>query len=464
MPQGSTPQGSAWLAKTLHPADVNPPWAGIPDGSGEPSVVMEYEAILRIAPQAAAVGTWASYVNVLSDPVQPLSASVFDSAGDTNFGLRNPTLYTTSTDTMAMCVARLAALCHAWRMTHQSVTIELDAPALSNQGTVVAAQIPTYKVVQNPSWILQAGADTGKLAITSHVVAYDFEPNKPSVEQIASKPMAYSGLAKDGIYMVMRQDPDAEFVNTGCVHSIMAQNGGSLSVRGNALPTSSYANPYPYYGLNLPAAARTVGAFINPAAATSPILSGDYVATMQQPVHGTIGFLNLSVNAALVVRVRWGVEMLVQANSPLAPTMKACAPRDDLALAVYSRIVDELPDAYPASYNSWDDLTKVLKTIWRNVSTPLKGIMGGVMATNPVAGMIGQGLVNFGDVLAADKAARITERKPEVVPREPQYIIQVPSGKQRQKQKQKKAARSGAKLSKAERSAIARANALIKDK
>lgn len=415
-PPGITPEGAAWLAKTLHPADNVPPWTGIPTGSGLPSVVMEYEALLRIAPNAAAVGTYYGYCNLLPHPLQPFSAVTTDSVGDLTWGLRNPTMYSSGTSFNTM-VGNLMNLAGAYRMTHVSATCELDAPALSNQGSVTAAQYPLIYYEFNPSFVLAAGADAGKLALGVHVRHMANAVNELDREALAAKPYSYSGLAKDGVYQVLKLDPDAEWVRMRdlCMHT--AQGAPTPSSTGVILPLAGGGvgtnEVFPWYGGNYPAADRFISASVNPATATFG-LTGSINPKMSQPNFGRIAFWNLAVTAGITVRVRWGVEFLVHPTSALAPSTRACAPRDEVALAAYSRIVDELPDAFPGCYNSWDDLGKMLRIVWNKISPGVglaaKG-MGGPF------GLAATGVQALGDLIARTTVKdrqRDREQRPDI--------------------------------------------------
>lgn len=426
-PPGITPEGSAWLAKTLHPADNVPPWTGIPNGSGLPSVLMEYEGLLRINANAAAAGTYSGYINVLPHPLQPLSAVTTDSVGDLTWGLRNPTFYVAG-DRPYVMTNKFNAVCGAYRMTHVSCTIELDAPALSNQGSLTAAQYPLQWSDYNASYTIAAGADAGKLECVQHIRHYDLATNAQDRESLAMKPFSYSGLAKDGAYMVLKMDPDVEWGRTrDCSYSSSAAAPQAAGVYpGVALPTSAGAvgtnECFPFYGGNYPAADRFIFCYVNTATATTQP-QGDVFPKMMQPNFGRIAFWNVSKDAGLTIRMRWGVEMLVQPNSILSPSVRACAPRDDVALVAYSRIVDQLPDCFPASYNGWNELGDVLRSVWGKVAPVIRGLSH----APGMAGMIASGVSAVGDLLSqnASKKKRDKGENPPVVtpPPPPQTVV-----------------------------------------
>lgn len=416
MPKGNTVEGSAWLMKALHPADNQPPWAGVPTGESEPTVVMEYEAVTRIVPNAAAVGSWVAYLNMLPNPVQPLSALSTDSVGDLSWGLINPSFYESGGSS---AVSKLRDVATHWRMTHMAITAELDAPALSNQGSVVSAQIPWISQKLNASWINLVDApvagDVGRLIVARHIEVVDQDQNQIGYERLAAKPLSYSGLAKDGVYQVLKIDPHTPFQptwdTTTLVPKANSAAGGAYGIsRSTLIPKTTYNDIFPFYRGNLPAADRFIGTFINPSVQWQ--LSGSESPGMPQPLFGRTCFYNMSVAAALTIRVRWGVEYLVHPTSVLAPAMKPAVPLDELALATYCRMAAVEPDAYPASYNSWDDLSKFLRKIYTSIKPTLSFLTA---APGPV-GLVAGGVRMLGDAIEESLSSRDAERPAVVTP------------------------------------------------
>jgi len=55
---GSTPTGSDWCLKALHPADPLTEVRGVPDQSSVPSVFLNFQTVGSVKPSSHAVGTW----------------------------------------------------------------------------------------------------------------------------------------------------------------------------------------------------------------------------------------------------------------------------------------------------------------------------------------------------------------------------------------------------------------------
>lgn len=334
---------------------------------------MEYEANMRITPRPNATGTWQTQIYLLPHPVQPLSAFTTDSLGPTYQGLINPTL-TIGAASYSDYGAAFSRLCSSWRMIYASATVDLDAPALANQGSVVAAQYPILGQVFNLS---TQAATAPFFSVYPHLKMHDYVANKPTYDNLIQLPGAFSGLAKDGVYMPMRMDPSADWVNAYEPTFIMSN---SIDYRYGQLPVSAAGfegTVFPFHGLQ--GAATSMKSITAPSVAS---ILGDTCQRIQQPDIGQMAFVNMSVTGALTIRVRWGVEMLVPPTSQLAPTMQPSAPADERALAAYTAIANELPFAFPSSYNGLEQLLPVLRNVWAAVKPVVAAGLGAV----PVAG------------------------------------------------------------------------------
>lgn len=415
--------------KALHPADNAPPWAGVPLGGSWPTVVMEYEGMLRVTAPAPGDPTWSADLSLVPNPVQPLSVYAFSAGGTATYhGLRNSTLGGDAVQ-FGDNVSKLETLASHWRITHMSLTTELDAPALANQGSVVAAQIPLNHLKLNTSWVnltnLPTAGDNGALIVGQHVTVVDLTQNLPDPAVLSTKPLAYQGLAKDGTYQVLKLDPRAPWVSTADTSVITVNTNATVPgnagypnsvLRGVVLPknnlgTASALQPWPFYSsASVLDANKCISAHVNPAFAAST--SGSQIPGFPQPLFGRTVYFNMSGTAALTMRVRWGVEYVPQVSSVFAPAQKAPAALDELALEFYARFAAVAPDAYPASYNSWDELSAYLRKAYSFIRPALR------FASHlpGVAGMAAGGAQALGDLVVKPKK---TDRKPEVVPQKP---------------------------------------------
>ncbi len=383
---GSTQDGAAWALKALHPAEEMVGLRGIPDADAFPSVCMDYETVVTVNPPATIVAgeTWRADINLLSHPVQPLSFIVSNTAGTkTSYGgAINPTL-ASGVDYDAYSRA-FGQLCHSYRMLYTGATVDLDASGLSDNGSVVAAQMPRAFHTYNVSTLNTAPPPY--YTSFQHIVWSGYTQNFPGAA-ISQLPGCFMGLAKDGCYMPLKIDPHAEWARTEYFEFISdaAQNVGTLrrldvnnTISGNGPPGQCF----PFYG------DAVTGPAVQPVVAVSADrsgITGTLCVPFQQVNFGFMRFYNLNSAASLTVKVRWGVEMRVPPTSVLAPALQPSCTLDALALAAYSDMAGKLPWAYPSSYNGWDELLPVLKSVWNGVKGSLGVAAGMIPGIGPIA-------------------------------------------------------------------------------
>lgn len=380
---GETDAGAAWCLMALHPAAGPLKLQGIPDADSFPSVVMDYESVVTIPAPSTATGVWSAYLTVLPHPVQPVSFATASTGGQSGVGgVYNPTLSRGITQYSDMTVA-FAKLCNSYRMLYCGVTVDLDASALNDAGSIVAGQFPIESQV-----VTYARPLSGSSIAYAHILNANYSSNFPG-QSISQLPGAYMGLAKSGCYMPVKIDPCAPWVTTATA---------TLATRANALtavqptwdtmrqftlpsvtPTDGTCFPFygsTYYGNPVP----PTGAFVFNQDLT---VNGDVFIPLQQTNMGHILFYNMNVAASLTIKVRWGVEMRVEPVSTLAPALMPSAMHDSLALTAYSDIAGSLPWAYPSEYNSGNKILEMIGKVW-NTLKPIIGT-GLMLVPHPAA-------------------------------------------------------------------------------
>jgi hypothetical protein len=285
-------------------------------------------------------------------------------------------------------------------MLYAGATIDLDASALNNQGSIVAAQMPLASQRYNMSYV--NGIVT---LVQPHVDDYGYRVNFPG-QSISQMPGAYMGLAQDGIYMPIKLDPEAPWVTTANMPMIAPASDTAApdytytTLRQHGLPTvSAFAgSAFPFYGPD------GLAAPIEPAYSPAPSagMLGDVTIPFQQTNTGLICFYNMSLGARLTVKLKWGIEGRVFPTSVLAPAMQPSAMVDQQALEAYSDLAATLPWAFPSSYNSWDEIVGVLKQAWNTLKPAA------------TAALIGSGHpfgVAAGGLLSVMPEAKITKKQ-----------------------------------------------------
>lgn len=373
---GDTPEGAAWAMAALHPAGGTLELRGIPDADAFPSVCMDYETVVSIPPPVGAQASWSATISMLGHPIQPCSVLTQASGVAVGYvGVTNPTIVATSS--YSDYTVGFAGLCNSYRMLYCGLTADLDASALNDSGSVVAGQFPLESQVFNYSATGTSGT------AQCHVLNTNYRTNFPG-SAISQLPGAYMGLAKDGIYMPLKLDPQSPWVSTAMGQLVATSSLGTAVALSQASLTSytlstavapagvsfpfygstAYGNPYPLRPANLTAASAAAG--------------GDVVVALQQQSVGHCYFYNLSPSASLTLKLRWGVELRVEPTSMLAPALKPSARHDSLALSAYSDLAGSLPWAYPSSYNSEGKLAAVIKRAWNMIKPAAATVMGAI--------------------------------------------------------------------------------------
>jgi len=250
-------------------------------------------------------------------------------------------------------------------MLYAGCTADLDASALANQGSIVACQFPLVSQTFNYA---HTNTTSPYGVGYAHIKSYALPQNFPGVNGISQMPGAYMGLAKDGCYMPLKIDPDSPWQTTTETVQLATANQATVPAFGaaslgviNIPPVTTVGDCFPafgslYYGRVNPCNSVVVGA--------TGLEDGTPTIDFQQHNMGQIAFYNLAVGAALTVKVMWGCELRVGPLSVLAPAMQPSAMTDPQAMHAYSDIAGSLPWAYPSSYNSWEEIVKVLKSTW----------------------------------------------------------------------------------------------------
>jgi hypothetical protein len=390
---GNTVSGAAWALKALHPAaKIQEELRGIPDADAYPCVIMEYEQVATIGPPDST--TWSADVYGIPHPVHPMSYKTQAGASRSIGGAVNATLVAGAT-TYSDYTLRFAELCHSYRMLYHSLTIDLDASGLSNNGTIVAAQFPMAIQKQNCSTFV-----TPSLRTQAHLIDASWVQNQPG-KLISQLPGSFSGLATDGVYIPLKLDPTAPWVNTHemqfVIQSEELSSNNYLTAAGRVLrqpgSTTSSGDAFPFFssvGSEPPIAP------LIPAYGVDAQIFGDIVVPLQQKNMGVCSFYNLNPSAKLTVTMRWGVEMRVPPVSTLAPAMQPSSMVDTLALEAYSDLAASLPWAYPSSYNARGQLLGMIVGAWNR----MRPVLGSALSLVPhpaakVAGRVLNALPSF---------------------------------------------------------------------
>lgn len=409
---GSTPSGSDWCMKALHPSDPIVDVAGIPDKSCVPSTFLNYQTVARVGAATGSTGTWSYDGSLVPHPVQFMTHRVIDSI-NTGSGLLTGTLNAQLEGTTHR--QKFTAFRHGvrrWRLAYASVTVHQDGPDLANQGTIVVAQVPITPKVYNPSF--QAYRDDGvggftlrRLVVGPHLSQFTLL-DRPNYAASQAMPNAYFNKSKFGAYVPLKltrtcqqwhgesdnmavlpynteNDPDEEGYSFETGNALLTANSGLVG-----------AEPFPDvqpYGVSFYAAtddrAATTAGFFNGGS------DGDLTSALCNDVIAHISARNLSVDTSLTFFIRFGFEVQVLPTSFLSPHLKISPPHDSRALKTYFAIAREMKDAYPADHNDLGKIVGVISTIAKGLGPALGQIpQVGAYASQAanIVGNIAQGI------------------------------------------------------------------------
>lgn len=359
----TTNAGRDWLLKALHPAEPSLAGVQMPDGTELDTVPLELTMTYSLAADSTPIpSAWGAQITLLPSIV-PLAVYPTDGAASVlpAFNLRYPQIAATNANDDFLGFMRNV---EAFRLTFASVTIHLDANATTDQGTIVACQ-----QVCKPLLIIPG---VGTAISCAPVTAWDYTVpvfttgDVPGYDQIMAMPRAYQANMRDGCYLPLHLNQTSqhwysmrEAAGVVDLASVTSPVPGFYQYK---LPTTR-GNSWPYWSADR--------AYLNGANVYSPPC-----CPMLSENFGHIAIKNLHPSSAVVIKVRTGLELKVQTQSPYLPYCKPSADVDSVAISSYFRIVRQLEDAYPASYNANGDILKWIGKAVRTV-TPLLGAIPG---------------------------------------------------------------------------------------
>lgn len=364
--------------KALHPSDPLTEVRGIPDKSAVPSVFMNYQSTFSVVAPGSDV--WEFKADILPHPISFMCLQKRDTAITWA-----PTEYlNTQLDGATHSLKYMNFLTQAqrWRLAYMSVTVYQDAPALSDQGTIVADQSVVAPIAAH--WSSFNG--TGATEARARTVMYRTE-DFADFDRSQSMPNAYFSRSKEGCYMPLKLTRTCQNWRSQENSVLHASNAGYEAASGRLLLAVGPYSGYPPF--------TTLGNAWSDSLA--PDASGQATSDFCNDVWGHISAKNLSPTTSFTFFFRCGYEIQVQPGTPMTPHQKLSPPYDKLALETYFAIAREMKDAYPADHNDlgkiWDAISSIAKTV-----SPFLGMIPGIGAPLSLAVTGG---ANLGDGIKA---------------------------------------------------------------
>lgn len=414
---GRTAGGVQYVLRHLHPnGEGLVGGCKVPDGSFSASIALERRDEYQIGPPADATAgssPWnldilifpliynrillirymnlTALTNAYQNAVLYMAMDAMSSINDQSTGFSTPVYPTFKTQAVAgvtfeWSVARadaygviananslspdaIKAMYRNVRRSFMGLTAELDAPALSDQGRIVAGQFGSdarlKMALAQYATVAETESPTPADVQNAELLHVELPPViEEDVVQVDS--LSYQGLAKDHVYMPMRTwKPTA--TPTDC------------DTAAPVLPTVQNAGSGLHAALQWP----TEVAYLVDA---QEIYFAEYGT-------GIIKFLQLSSNASVRLKVREGIEGAAAANSIISPFDSPGLPVDPVAHEFVSEFCRTNPHAYLGKYNSRNQMM-------RGIFGSIGNTLGALAKPLPLIGdLVGPLLGGIGNML-----------------------------------------------------------------
>jgi len=407
LPLGSSEAGQVWATKALHPSDAVTVMDGIPDAKSRPSAFLAFNNMFQVSAPGAITSsqTWdldllltpdpicfgSNTSDITGDYVGSLIAPVRFAPGLANKWFLNPQIIGQGNSPELSYVAKAQSWYNSvrhYRLGYYGATIQLDAPAVANQGTIVATQYP----VVTQTFTMAKYDLGGSLESTSkkredniaapvcqacrsiQMVPYFRAPTFTSIQNL---PDVFTGKAVDGTYVPFKlSEEDLRFRNAD--DASLVHSDYDASTAENVLLTAAAVN---LRAADVDVMLAPVQGVVIPLDNTALPSAGIMMPRCTENI-GHVCMRGLSPSATVYVYVRCGFEIIVPPGSTYSPYVHQPLVHDPLALDAYFGIARQLKDAYPASYN---DLGTMLETIGSIAERVLPMIVPGI---SPMLSMV----------------------------------------------------------------------------
>lgn len=350
LPLATTPGGTNFAMKALHPSEHTIKSARVPGGNrmsvalccdmietiplADPSLRMEIVQMPSILTPAS--------VHVMNPAT---GASVFNAnfynAAFAGTYVRNPN----AADTQAI-LNNMKGKIEEFRITSQSITAELIAPALSDQGTVLSAQ---YTLAPRTTQISDYTSESNRQVydIAPDVIVYG-RPVLPSQSVLGSS--AYSSKAREGVYQPLKLTKlKWHSFNDWAVY---------YGVQDSSLLSGDVINTFSTVSQDFPYSENRTGVTRFSSLVVPKFCGHNFGITI---------FEGMAADVAVRIRVRQVVEITAKPGTTYAPLLEVALPPDPTALRMYSEISARMADGYPASYNDLGKLKDLILGIGKKV-------------------------------------------------------------------------------------------------
>jgi hypothetical protein len=390
---GSTPAGQRWALKHLHPnGETVTSSAGIPDHTHVPVVTPEYRSNYVIEGVTGATAT-NDNVDVLfigamdlaflyrrypagNPPADIWKAVYYAASGMTGRSVDFDVAPSSSDPTpeKKVCGVLFGTSSQNYpksRGMYAGMTITFDAPALYDQGRLVAGQLPLIRDKRATAAEMATLADPtpeypevmGNFAKMGQIPLSEDELFQASPGTIVHE-------AREGVYIPLRFNEPVQLFTD----SELADDYNQPQVLCFTRENESIHNSVSFRG---PAPDGTIANY--------------GTEGLYNFLTGVVLFRGISGAANLSVKTRIGIEAQVERGTAVAPFQHASPPLDKEAIDQVTRVSQMTPMAYPSCYNDLGEILNVIKKVLGGIKN-VGGVLGGlgVPMVGGISGLLGQ--------------------------------------------------------------------------
>lgn len=370
LPLGSTEAGKVWCTKALHPADVAIP-VSIPDRQARPHAGLAFGGQYKISPPGGLTATDSWDADLLLSPdmicpgcytsdktgnyLEPLMDRLHLTSGLANRFLNSQISGSGATpeESYQAKLATVQQNVREARLSFFGATLELQAPSLADQGTLVASQ---YDLPYDMFNFTEVNTTTKSVYAVKPLAVTRLQ-FMPSFSSMMSIPGSYTGKVKDGCYAPLKLSEEAlHFTNVQASvapHTDWNQTSGAFLTDGVEC-TASTGTTGPI------AACRDYTIYLSDG--TGSYLKDEALPRLtNRVIH--ICARGMAPSATLYLTLRHGYEVTVAPNSIYSPYVTLPPPPDYAAVEAYFAVARQLADAYPGDYNSLGTLLPIIANI-----------------------------------------------------------------------------------------------------
>lgn len=384
LPLATTPGGKNFALKALHPSEHTIKAARVPGGN-KMSVAIHMDAVGTFSVPDLLKTHSGNMWRITQSPniacpclVECLTS---DYAPVVNYDFMNSALGGQVMGANPGCTQldgffenNIAGKIREYRITSQSVTVELVAPALADQGTIISA------ITDNPpqtfSFVYQGATPNDPISLQPDIHLFK---KPPTDDKLLLGANTYTGKARDGVYQPLK------------ISSFKWRNARDPAFFANTDDDETYRYNVSYQDtLQWPIYCNNTDSTFWNKTPVWPKMCGN--------LWGITYLKGMSNDASIRVRVRQVMEITAPVSTVYAPLLEPALPPDELAMKMYFEISSKLADGYPASYNDlgWlKDLIGKMAKAFSPLVDPALSIASNLPVVGPVVSMV-KGAVTAG--------------------------------------------------------------------